>query len=80
MDIQKLYGQAIVRNIKPRTNADRIRAMTDEELAEWIGRHMYCEECMFFDGETGTCNYKYRYGKGCNGAMLEWLKQESNDG
>ena len=36
MDIQKLYGQAIVRNIKPQTNADRVRAMTDEELAEWI--------------------------------------------
>ena len=62
--------------IKQPTNADRIRAMTDEELAEWIARHMYCEECMNFDTETGTCNYKNRYG-GCNGAMLEWLKKES---
>ena len=60
---------------EPKTNADRIRAMTDEELAEWIARHMYCEECMNFDSETGLCNYKNRYG-GCNGAMLEWLKQE----
>lgn len=61
---------------EPMTNADRIRAMTDEELAEWIAKHMYCAECMYFNDETGTCNYEYRYGKGCNGAMLDWLKQE----
>lgn len=62
---------------KPLTNADRIRAMTDEELAEWIAKHMYCAECMFFNDDNGTCNYKQRYGKGCNGAMLDWLRQEA---
>lgn len=62
------------------TNADRIRAMTDEELAEWISKHMYCAECMFFNDDNGTCNYDKRYGKGCNGAMLDWLKQEVQNG
>ena len=62
---------------KKLTNADKyFRNATDEELAEWIAKHMYCEECMFFNDENGTCNYDQRYGKGCNGAMLEWLKQE----
>ena len=26
---------------KPQTNADRIRSMTDEELAEWLEAHCY---------------------------------------
>ena len=26
---------------KPQTNADRIRAMTDEELAKWLEDHCY---------------------------------------
>lgn len=30
---------------KPMTNGDRIRAMTDEELAEWFAPHMMCNEC-----------------------------------
>lgn len=30
---------------KPLTNGDRIRAMTDEELAEWFAPHMMCNEC-----------------------------------
>lgn len=61
------------------TNAEKIRAMSDEGLAEWIAKHMYCAECMFFNDDNGTCNYTYRYGKGCNGAMYEWLKQEVDD-
>ena len=42
------------------TNADRIRAMTDEELAE-----MLC---------NGTCKYCHSYNKDCD--TLEWLKKE----
>lgn len=26
---------------RPQTNADRIRAMSDEELAEWLDEHCY---------------------------------------
>lgn len=65
---------------KPMTNADRyFRQATDEELAEWIAKHMFCAECMFFSDDDGTCNYDQRYGKGCSGAMLEWLKQEVDE-
>lgn len=54
---------------KPRTNADRIRAMTDEELARW-----------FTDKEIKAyerCGYKGnkdRFEK----QWLAWLKQEAN--
>lgn len=52
----------------PTTNADRIRAMTDEELQDWycIGRD--CSRC-------GYSNLR----DGWNCTMLDWLKQEVND-
>ena len=46
------------------TNADRIRHMSDEELAE-----MLC---------SGTCKYCHSYNKDCD--ILEWLRKESKDG
>lgn len=51
---------------KRMTNADRIRAMTDEELAKWL-----CTE-------IGCCNCNYLFSDKCdNGnAWLDWLKQE----
>lgn len=55
---------------KPKTNGDRIRAMTDEELADWLG--VYC------NGQTVQ-----EVGKPCISGMgsckecwLDWLKQE----
>lgn len=52
------------------TNADRIRSMTDEELADWLG--VYC------NGQTAQ-----EVGKPCVSDMgsceecwLEWLRQE----
>lgn len=49
------------------TNADRIRSMTDEELAEWIGS---LNACVSKDDE-----YCYKF-KNCNDCRLEWLKSE----
>ena len=53
-------------NFKPLTNADRIRSMTDEELAEWLRDiHACCvddEECYL--------------SKTCDVCTLEWLKSE----
>ena len=46
---------------KPMTNGDRIRAMSDEELAE------FNNFCPFIDEECTM--------KGCNACILEWLKQ-----
>lgn len=47
---------------KKRTNADRIRAMTDEELAEWINKH---------DCHTNLYGYDHK------DAVIDWLKQEA---
>ena len=54
------------------TNADRIRAMTDEELAEWFGM----SERMCPDGfsETIDCDACPEV---CTGHWLLWLQQEA---
>ena len=52
------------------TNADRIRQMTDEELAEWFARHMRCEICVNKNKPIGCSQ------KGCRKYALEYMKQE----
>lgn len=55
---------------KPQTNADRIRSMTDEELAEVLFgsciEHMGVEECSHPE-------------KACKSCVLDWLKAESEE-
>lgn len=50
---------------KPITNGDRIRAMSNEELAEWI---VHTTEGNGFDGYEEMVN-----------AWLKWLKMEKDD-
>ena len=38
---------------KPQTNADRIRNMSDEELAEFMAYNAYCEECYVKKDDSG---------------------------
>lgn len=55
---------------KPQTNADRIRSMTDEELAEVLFgsciEHMGVEECSHPE-------------EACKSCVLEWLREESEE-
>jgi hypothetical protein len=55
---------------KPLTNADRIRSMTDEELAKMMA-HGNCGYCKIHD-------YCFsRKGVDCDEAWLDWLKEEA---
>ena len=51
---------------KPKTNADRIRAMSDEELANIMAGTPICKE-RYID-----C---LKDGRDCEACLLEWLKQ-----
>lgn len=55
---------------KPQTNADRIRSMTDEELAEVLFgsciEHMGVDECSHPE-------------EACKSCVLDWLKAESEE-
>ena len=54
------------------TNADRIRSMTDEELAEWMHETIYNEgESLFLCDETPSNNCSE-----CEKCYLAWLKTE----
>ncbi len=58
----------------PRNNADRIRAMSDEELAEYI--HAVSM------GWQDWCDYhcENKGDDGCDNCILDWLKQPVKDG
>ena len=61
---------------RPKTNADRIRSMTDEELAEYFTPDYY-------DGPKFYCPVQPVIGEGecamrsdCRQCLLDWLKEE----
>ena len=69
----------------PKTNADRIRAMSDEELAEWIAYIIpyTCDCCVYqnpcrFEHDTETVDYTEKYH--CREGIMAWLKQPAEEG
>ena len=56
------------------TNADRIRSMTDEELAEFL-RPVKCVDCHLLDCGVEEMNFK----KTCEERILDWLREEVSD-
>lgn len=54
---------------EPKTNADKIRNMTNEELAEFFfePNQEFCRKCKYLGSD---CDGLY-----CKESMLEWLKQ-----
>ena len=54
-----------------RTNADRIRAMSDEELAQWICSHI--TECSRCEGRRHA-GYECEFRNGRSTGLTMWLK------
>lgn len=62
---------------KPMTNGDKIRAMTDEELAEFIDIYNIEDICKT---RCAVVNYQDCIGcENCKGNILLWLKQEVSE-
>ena len=57
---------------QPKTNGDRIRHLTDEELAEMLDIYDVDEICCYCSNQP--CNFK------CYNGIIEWLKQEVDNG
>lgn len=58
---------------KPKTNADRIRAMSDEELTDaWIRDNTICHRCAYRD--ECECD-EFVTNEKCREGILEWHKQ-----
>ena len=58
--------------IQKQTNADRIRAMSDEELAEFMSKSSGCGP----EWDKEYCNSKQRCGENC---WLDWMREEVDD-
>lgn len=58
------------------TNADRIRAMSDEKLADaWIRCNTICHLCAYRD----ECEFdEYVIYEKCKEGIMEWLKQPAD--
>lgn len=67
-----IYAIIDKRPARKRTNADKIRAMTDEELASWISglNQDDCPEGKEYTGKTCL-------GFPCEVCWLDWLRQEA---
>ena len=62
-----IYKPKEKRNVKPQTNADRIRAMSDEELAKVVSTTCPTKGCPLTAWDCTEC-------------WLNWLKQPVKDG
>lgn len=67
---------------RPRTNADRFRAMSDIELARVLMRAHDCELNIPFCQEKQECNEMIDRGniipdEKCLGCMVKWLQREA---
>lgn len=62
------FARRLINHAKPQTNADRIREMTDEELAKFIGSDSLCEHISTEHNEWCRCH-------NCADCIVEWLQQ-----
>ena len=60
----------------PPTNGDRIRAMTDDELADFLSKSR--GGCRALTTESYVCDYYYddNLNTDCHKCWLDWLNQE----
>lgn len=65
-------GENLFNVSKPKTNCDRIRQMTDEELAELITNRLTCSMCC--NNYEACITFAY-----CKDGVLEWLQTEARE-
>lgn len=77
MDGPMIYDESVgfvpAHNDAIMTNADRIRAMTDEEFSTEIDEH---SGCPFRETEDDEC---LKHDFDCKECWLDWLKQEAKE-
>lgn len=70
---ENFEGEKFCREFKRNTNADRIRSLSDEELAEFLYTSVSCYGCpVRAECDKTAC-------KGCDELVLEWLQQSAKE-
>lgn len=64
---------------KPMTNADRIREMSDEELAQWINDGISADPCDYCEFNNIYCDGSPCRGKAYTETIIEWLRQPAEE-
>lgn len=68
--------------VEKNTNADKIRNMTDEELAKFLSEFSACNVCEYYDPETHRCDTDSNFlcVKAYAEAIIgDWLKQPEEE-
>ena len=75
------FARKLIGHAKPQTNADRIRAMSDEELAEEIGRSSIPELCDIVCGVDckAAATFNTTLEKRCADFVLDWLQMPAEE-
>ena len=68
----RMIGCSRYKQKKRITNGDRIRAMSDAELADWLA----LKGCFHCDARTMCIDFPIGT---CRAAIMEWLKQEVDE-
>ena len=71
--------QNAVDKYKRMTQADRIRSMSDEELANILVQDIPCKICEYWSKEISSCNapFEFMCTKGYAAALIQkWLQSE----
>ena len=66
------FARRLIDHKKPATNAQKIRAMSDEELSKVI-REPFCDKRTREECTTSYCGV-------CDQCVLDWLKQSAEEG
>ena len=77
-NLKRLQDAEIGKSQRKQSNADRIRSMTDEELAKFLSEFSACNVCEYYDPETHRCdvNSNFLCVKAYAEAIIgDWLKQ-----
>lgn len=76
---EKLKAIASEITAPPKSNADRIRQMTDEELAEWLDHVAGCGVCVLNEGKYRYSGDHCAHEHDCMQYIEKWLKQEVSE-
>ena len=71
----KCYTEEFCKCHQPQTNADQIRAMSDEELADWISRTQVSNVAEAFEVIGYVWKQPDNLKDGVKKECLEWLRQ-----
>ena len=73
------FARRLIDHTKPATNADKIRAMSDEEITEFVCGNGINTLCDIICG--GECNaiasFKKSGDEACKEIVMKWLKQSA---